>query len=222
MSDKTKTKERQRHSPEVRRQMIIDAAYGVAHSQGIARATMREIATAAGVSTGTVTYHFESVEDLLVEVLRTALRKHWGPRLAQLEERRTALEGLVILIDASIDEYGEEDWLIFLEFFTRSMHEPFLLEWATQRYRRYRRKIASLIEDGIKQDEFRPSDDPTQLAVELGALIEGLGIAIIADSELSRDVAWIAATSFLVHRLGCSADEIARLRQILKAPAGAR
>jgi len=55
---------RKRHPPAVRRQLIIAHASSLIVENGLVGIGAREIALAAGVSTGTVTYHFSSVDEI--------------------------------------------------------------------------------------------------------------------------------------------------------------
>ncbi|WP_031273697.1 TetR/AcrR family transcriptional regulator, partial [Curtobacterium sp. B8] len=66
---------RARQRPEVRRAMIVAAAREVIVRRGVGSTGLRDIAAEAGVSVGTVTYHFGSVAEILNEVvvLRPAL-----------------------------------------------------------------------------------------------------------------------------------------------------
>lgn len=54
---------------EDRREQIIDAAMRVFAQKGFARATNRDIANEAGITTGLIYYYFKSKEDLLREAL---------------------------------------------------------------------------------------------------------------------------------------------------------
>jgi DNA-binding transcriptional regulator YbjK len=58
-----------RHDPE-RRQRIIDAAIRVVGRRGIAGLSHRTVAAEADVPLGSTTYHFASLDDLLVAALR--------------------------------------------------------------------------------------------------------------------------------------------------------
>ncbi|MFD7029158.1 TetR/AcrR family transcriptional regulator [Streptomyces sp. NPDC059917] len=60
-----------RHDPE-RRQRIIDAAIRVVGDKGIAGLTHRSAAAAADVPLGSTTYHFKTLDELLVAALRQA------------------------------------------------------------------------------------------------------------------------------------------------------
>ena len=56
--------------PEERPRQILGAALDVFAEKGFARATMDEIAEAAGITKGTIYLYFKSKKDLLLEVIR--------------------------------------------------------------------------------------------------------------------------------------------------------
>ncbi|WP_432139326.1 MULTISPECIES: TetR/AcrR family transcriptional regulator [unclassified Streptomyces] len=60
-----------RHDPE-RRQRIIDAAIRVVGRKGLAGLSHRSVAAEADVPLGSTTYHFETLDDLMVAALRQA------------------------------------------------------------------------------------------------------------------------------------------------------
>ncbi|MCP9998345.1 TetR family transcriptional regulator [Streptomyces werraensis] len=60
-----------RYDPE-RRQRIIDAAIRVVGRSGIARLTHRSVAVEADVPLGSTTYHFKTLDELMVAALRQA------------------------------------------------------------------------------------------------------------------------------------------------------
>ncbi|MER7760896.1 TetR family transcriptional regulator [Streptomyces sp. NPDC097619] len=64
-----------RHDPD-RRDRIIDAALRVVRERGIAGLTHRTAAAAADVPLGSTTYHFATLDDLLVAALRRADESH--------------------------------------------------------------------------------------------------------------------------------------------------
>lgn len=60
-----------RYDPE-RRQRIIDAAIRVVGEKGIGGLSHRSVAAAADVPLGSTTYHFKTLDELLVATLRQA------------------------------------------------------------------------------------------------------------------------------------------------------
>lgn len=60
-----------RYDPE-RRQRIIDAAIRVAGQKGLAGLSHRSVAAEADVPLGSTTYHFKTLDELMVAALRQA------------------------------------------------------------------------------------------------------------------------------------------------------
>src|SRR3981081_3285893 len=57
---------------EIRQRELLDTVYRVVSEFGIDGASMRQIATRAKVSTGTINYHFENKEKLVMAALQAA------------------------------------------------------------------------------------------------------------------------------------------------------
>lgn len=68
-----------------RREVLLDAAARVFNGHGFASATIRDIATAAGMLPGSVYYHFESKEELFVAVHEEGIRRTTDTVLEALE-----------------------------------------------------------------------------------------------------------------------------------------
>ncbi|MEV0400121.1 TetR/AcrR family transcriptional regulator [Actinoallomurus sp. NPDC050550] len=73
--------------PDPTRRRLLDATLDVLRTHGVARATSREIASAAGVNLQAITYHFGSKDELVAQALVHAVRT-W------IEPARTALTGV--------------------------------------------------------------------------------------------------------------------------------
>lgn len=88
------TKPRRRYSPEVRRSMILDQTADIIAREGVAGLSMELIAQNAGVSKSLVYNYFDSLTDLLKELLERELR---ALRLLQFKaaEKATTFEELV-------------------------------------------------------------------------------------------------------------------------------
>ena len=86
-----------RHDPD-RRQRIVDAALAVIADKGVAGCTHRSVAEVAGVPLGSMTYHFDSREDLILQafdLLATKMLERWQWRLGDVDDAHQALEVLV-------------------------------------------------------------------------------------------------------------------------------
>src|SRR5690349_6773595 len=170
-----------RLSPARRRELIVAAARTSVLERGLAATSVREVARAAGVSIGTVTYHFSGIDELLTEVLRVTLRDFYRPRRRRLGADVTALDRLQILIDdhfSSPELY--EQCVIWMEYWPRAIHVPSARAWRHRRYATYRRYIARVLASGAAAGEFTV-DDPEQLATEFLALFDGLSVALVVE-----------------------------------------
>ena len=107
MSDSVKA--RRRHDPD-RREKIIAAALEVIASHGVAGTTHRRVAEVADVPLGSMTYHFESLEALVLEAftrLDASLSAYYRETLGAAGNRDQACEAMVDIIcgDRWTDSY---------------------------------------------------------------------------------------------------------------------
>ncbi|MBG0816485.1 TetR/AcrR family transcriptional regulator [Planomonospora sp. ID82291] len=159
-----------RHDPG-RRDRLIDAALAVIAERGVAATTHREIARAADVPLGSTTYHFASLEEVLIEAFTRhaeAAARLFDERLGAARDREAAIEAVIALI--ADDLLGSErDLVLAVELYGAAARTPALKAVTQDWMARSRRAL---------ERHF----DPTT-ARELDALIEGL----VLHSALSTD-----------------------------------
>ncbi len=162
---------------ERRRELILQAARAVILAKGLPATSVREIATAAGVSSGTVTHHFASIDEILAAVLRAETERVRGELWAEASARSSALDALVALGQGLLSQRREvrEYWSLWIDFWARATHDRELARWQSERYRTWRELIRGFVAAGIEAGEFRDVD-PDEAAVDIVALIDGLGI----------------------------------------------
>ncbi len=124
-----------RYDPE-RRQRIIDAAIRVVGEKGIAGLSHRTVAAEADVPLGSTTYHFKTLDDLLVAALRQA-----NEGFAKVIASRGALEDPHTDLAAELAG-GMGEWLagdrtgveleceLYLAALRRPALRPVAAEWA--------------------------------------------------------------------------------------------
>ena len=71
---------------EIRRAQIMEAAAAVFAEKGYQRATVKEIATRAGVAPGTIYLYFENKRDLLLAIADHLIGQAWGQTQAQMTQ----------------------------------------------------------------------------------------------------------------------------------------
>ena len=166
-----------RHRPEVRRQMLLEAARTVIAERGLPSTTVRDIATAGGVAVGTVTYHFAKVEQMLAEVMLGEMTSYSDPVWQHAAQARDGAEGLAFLVDGLLasDERTTEHWRLWLDFWALAAHHPQYSEWQAQVYRDLHGLTESILVKGAA-DGTLVVGDPVGEAIELIAMLDGLVI----------------------------------------------
>ena len=72
-----------------RRQELLSSAARLFRDVGYARATVRDIAKAVGIQSGSIFYYFDTKEDILVEVMESAMQAFVGAGQRALTEAAT-------------------------------------------------------------------------------------------------------------------------------------
>jgi DNA-binding transcriptional regulator YbjK len=111
-----------------RRQKIANAAIAVVAERGVEGVTHRAVAAAAGVPLGSTTYHFATLDDLLVVALHTAAEhnvtrvREWAHELSPDADLAAALADLV---GAGLTEERAQT-VVEYELYVAALHRPSL------------------------------------------------------------------------------------------------
>ncbi|MBU2667643.1 TetR family transcriptional regulator [Actinoplanes bogorensis] len=172
-----------RYDPD-RKSRIIDAAIEVIADHGVAGTTSRRIAAAADVPLGSITYHFDSIEELL----ELAFRRHaerMSPRYEAHFDNVTDVAGFAEAVTDLIhsDAGGDaRDWAVAYELYLAALRDPALRSVTEAWMRRSRAVLERFV-------------DPAT-ARGIDALNEGLVMhMILSTARYDR-----AATSSIVRR----------------------
>ncbi|MFE3018679.1 TetR/AcrR family transcriptional regulator [Streptomyces sp. NPDC059256] len=121
-----------RHDPE-RRQRIIDAAIRIVGEGGITALTHRTVAAAADVPLGSTTYHFASLDELLIAALRQ-INQCFVAALRAIDPRPTA--ALPAILAKTMGEWlaadrtrVELEYELYLAALRRPALRPVAAEW---------------------------------------------------------------------------------------------
>jgi len=176
-----------------RHQEILDAAVRVIAERGLAETRISDIAERAGVSPGLILYYFESKDRVLSDALTFANDRFYLRTSREIRRLPTARDQLTRLIELSVPRYlpGPErvdsEWALWIEVWTRALRDPQMAKDREALDRRWRQSIADIVRAGQQSGEF-PAGDADELALRLGALIDGLAIQVILnDSEVSAE-----------------------------------
>jgi AcrR family transcriptional regulator len=106
------------------RAQILDAAIASILELGFYRASTNEIARRAGISWGSIQYHFGSREALLLAVLEELNRRYDATVSQARISGATIEERLRSLYDILAKHYGEATYLVRLQIILNLSHDP--------------------------------------------------------------------------------------------------
>nr|WSZ98110.1 TetR family transcriptional regulator C-terminal domain-containing protein [Streptomyces sp. NBC_00857] len=166
---------RSRQPTEVRRRLIAEAAVPLIAERGSAAVGVRDVAAAAGVSVGTVTYHFESVREVLSEAMVLHIERYYSALSASADRASRAAEGLRLLIDALFTDDTDRHWRMWFDYWHSGDRDQAFARGQAERYERWHDEIRTLVERGRDEGDFT-CDDPADFAVRFAALADGLAL----------------------------------------------
>ncbi|TQF75131.1 TetR/AcrR family transcriptional regulator [Rhodococcus spelaei] len=143
-----------------RRAELLELAASLFAERGMRATTVRDIADAAGILSGSLYHHFDSKESMVDEILKGFLDDLFGRYRAIVDAglgARATLEALVVASFDSIDQshaavaiyQDEAKHLVGTERFA----------YITERNREFRGLWVSVLESGIEDGSFRPDID---------------------------------------------------------------
>lgn len=161
-----------------RRQQIIATTLDVIRRDGLPAVRSANLASALGVSTALIFYHFGTLESLVAEAFEEAA----GQDLERLE-RACGGEGPALdRLRAVLKLYGPtgdaEGWKLWIEGWAAALRDQGLRELTQRLDLRWRETVAGLITEGVRSAEFRCAD-PAGAAWRITALIDGLAVQLV-------------------------------------------
>jgi AcrR family transcriptional regulator len=182
---------------EERRRQILEAAAAVMAERGVCEARISDVAARIGTSPALILYYFPSKDALLAEALSYRDQRFFEGVAQGVEDDARASSRLRQLIEASCPpnesvERTDSEWLLWLDVWTRSRHDPQLSAERARLDEMFRSTIVEIVRDGIKSGEFEKVD-ANRFAITLSALIDGLAIQVLlqdpsVDAAMMRDL----------------------------------
>ena len=153
-----------------RKDVIVSKAATLFREKGYKAASMRDLAEAVGVEAASLYNHIKSKSELLHELVFSVANK-FVLKMDEIEsEPISALAKMEKLLRFHITEMinnYEEVYVSDREW--KHLSDPYLSNYQNQR-RVYRKRIAAIIEEGIRSKEIKPIDAPTVVLIFLHAV----------------------------------------------------
>jgi TetR/AcrR family transcriptional regulator, regulator of biofilm formation and stress response len=179
--------------PEPARERILHATLALIGEHGIGGVTNRAVAAQAGVSLGSLTYHFSSQTELLREALLLFVTRE----AQRLEGLADGLEGttpelgeVAAAVQAVVQTASRNEQLAQMELYLQASRDPELREVAARAYAAYDHAARTvLVALGVA--------DPEPLVPAIIALVDGFELRRLA-LEVPADPALVDALAALV------------------------
>ena len=153
-----------------RKDVIVRKAATLYREKGYKAASMRDLAEAVGVEAASLYNHIKSKSELLHELVFSVANK-FVLKMDEIEsENISSLEKMEKLLRFHITEMihnYEEVYVSDREW--KHLSDPYLSNYQNQR-RVYRKRIAAIIEEGIRNKEIKTIDAPTVVLIFLHAV----------------------------------------------------
>lgn len=165
-----------------REESILAAARRALAERGFEATRIVDIASGAGISTGTVHYYFKTKDEVLLAALRWANETPYRRLETALEEKSDPVSRLALLIDVAVPYPGwlEEQYLLWIELVSRVLRAPELRPESQRVGVRWRRYFREVIEEGGRTGAFHPVAPADEVAERLVGLADGLAFRALA------------------------------------------
>ena len=146
--------------PATRRDELLGLAATMFAERGLRATTVRDIADAAGILSGSLYHHFASKEEMVDEVLRGFLDWLFARYQEIIDTQPDPMERLKGLFMASFDaiENHHAEVVIYQDEAKRLSSQP-RFSYVSELNRRQRKMWVDVLRQGIKQGCFRPDID---------------------------------------------------------------
>jgi len=171
------------------RERLLRAARSVFARSGFHGASVEEIASEAGFSTGALYSNFNGKEDLFLVLMEREIDEHAREiseavrTRASMTERATggARQWMTMI------ERDPELLLLFMEFWAYGVRDPQVRPKVAAQFAQIRRLLTKLIADGVRDFDLELDVPAEQLAVAIDALADGIARQKLADPDAVPD-----------------------------------
>jgi AcrR family transcriptional regulator len=150
--------------------LILRKASAMFREKGFAATSMRDLAEAVGIEAASLYNHIRSKNEIL-EAICFEVANIFNTNIETIEASNqktiSKIDNLLRFHIRQMIENYEEVYVSDREW--KHLDEPYLSNFQTQR-RNYRKKFASIIEEGIAKNEIRKIDAPTAVLIILHAV----------------------------------------------------
>ncbi len=166
---------------------ILQAALTVFAQKGFAATKMIDIAKQAQIGKGTLYEYFKHKEDLFFKTF-LFLFEHYDQKFQQkLAQLTNPTDKLCLIVQTYFVEFSQKNFEfmeILMDFWMASARQNQKQNFSLlQLYKDYRNLISQILQDGIKQKQFRPHHTEHYASMLL-AILDGLFLQLFLDKKV--------------------------------------
>ena len=153
-----------------KKELILRKAAAMFREKGFAATSMRDLAESVGIEAASLYNHIRSKNEILEAIcfdVANSFNTNMDTIEAGPQKSIAKVETLLRFHIQQMIENYEEVYVSDREW--KHLDEPYLSNFQNQR-RNYRKKFASIIEEGIQKNEIRRIDAPTAVLIVLHAV----------------------------------------------------
>lgn len=174
-----------RRKVEVRREEILEAAAAEVTRRGFAGTRVADIASALGISTALVFYHFGTKEKLFAEALHHASQRDLGRLDAAAEKAKDPADGVRRILALYSPQGDSNGWTLWVDAWSEALREPEMRATSRALDLRWKDVLAEQIRRGNESGLFTCTD-PDAAAWRLSALLDGLAVQVMVHRSLTK------------------------------------
>jgi TetR/AcrR family fatty acid metabolism transcriptional regulator len=174
---------------ETSRQQVLDAAIRALAERGYAKTSVSDIAKAAGMSKGAVHYHFESKDDLIVqvlarcgEVMRVRVAEAWQAPGEPHEKISRALREM-----RSSRKQGTPELRVLADLMAQGIYDPKLRKALSTLFDANREEVMRHLEQGFAELGLRPKVPLRVVPRLVLGMLDGLALHDFFDPPSEAD-----------------------------------
>ncbi len=182
---------------------IFEAALAIFTEKGYAGTTMDDVIAAAGVSKGSIYWHFSSKQDLFSELFEYFFEGIRESYAAALGGGAAPAAKIRLMIRETLTKaYAQIEVLkAFMEFFNIGMKDPEFRSKFIRFYVEMTSALAEVIEEGMRRGDFA-AGDPYRNALAVFSLLDGYFLRFLLEPELKTGEYLRFIESFIQRALG--------------------
>ncbi|MGV9711831.1 TetR/AcrR family transcriptional regulator [Gordonia sp. NPDC003424] len=190
---------------DARRAEIVTAATVAIAERGLIGLRVKDIATAAGLSPGSVAYYYPELDDLLLAVHEAAVTRFYRERQAAIDGIADPVLRLRILIDLGVLDPDDPMAVALYELHLHSSREKRHAELMSHLFELEVSLYRSVIDDGVAAGVFSPVAGSARIASATVVLEDGFGIHLVGrNRHMDGAAARSAVQGYLAATLNCA------------------